>query len=198
MYPHASPTRSVQSGGPATSPGGLGTVAISTLTASSTAPPASPGAGVVSKGSDSLDLVRGRSRIAGEGPGAGAGLVEGGRLSPAANGQVLFEPSGARSEQANGTAGHAGIGERRISVGSSETGAGVRSDVIGHTHQPRLISTSRVEYCNECGGLLDAKGCCWVCCDRLCEVCGQLTGSAFIRQCYTCAFQTEAGEVARV
>jgi len=40
--------------------------------------------------------------------------------------------------------------------------------------------------CLECGGDVDASGCCWHCCNRLCLTCDRLTGSAFFAQCIPC------------
>jgi hypothetical protein len=37
--------------------------------------------------------------------------------------------------------------------------------------------------CPKCARPLDRKGRCWSCCDRLCEQCGSLTGSAFLALC---------------
>ena len=52
---------------------------------------------------------------------------------------------------------------------------------------------TRSSRCPTCRRPLDAKRACWHCCDRLCSVCGQLTGSAFIESCWSCWFQENGG-----
>jgi hypothetical protein len=50
--------------------------------------------------------------------------------------------------------------------------------------------------CPTCHRFLTAKLICWKCCERLCRVCGNLTGSAFIETCRPCAYREDAGRQA--
>jgi hypothetical protein len=45
--------------------------------------------------------------------------------------------------------------------------------------------------CPLCKRPMDTKRRCWRCCDRLCEECGLLTGSAFIGLCWLCQVARE-------
>jgi len=44
------------------------------------------------------------------------------------------------------------------------------------------------DQCPNCYRPLDPIGCCWRCCNRRCNDCGGMTGSAFILLCMTCEY----------
>jgi hypothetical protein len=46
-----------------------------------------------------------------------------------------------------------------------------------------------VSCCPTCARPFAAGPVCWGCCDRLCRLCGQQTGSAFIDICWPCWFR---------
>ena len=48
--------------------------------------------------------------------------------------------------------------------------------------------------CPTCQRPLTAKLICWACCDRLCRLCGQPTGSAFIETCWPCWFRAVSSQ----
>jgi hypothetical protein len=47
--------------------------------------------------------------------------------------------------------------------------------------------------CPTCHRFLTAKLACWRCCERLCRLCGNPTGSAFIATCWPCSYREDAG-----
>ncbi len=51
--------------------------------------------------------------------------------------------------------------------------------------------------CPTCKGNLTDKLACWRCCDRLCRICGELTGSAFLETCWSCWFLSGTPEEER-
>jgi hypothetical protein len=50
--------------------------------------------------------------------------------------------------------------------------------------------------CPTCRRFLTAKLICWQCCERLCRLCGNPTGSAFIETCWPCSYWQDAGREA--
>jgi hypothetical protein len=50
--------------------------------------------------------------------------------------------------------------------------------------------------CPTCHRFLTAKLICWKCCERLCRVCGNPTGSAFIETCWPCSYWQDVGREA--
>src|SRR5262245_54468049 len=61
-------------------------------------------------------------------------------------------------------------------------------DIIEHKEELVNLLRQRLKQsaCPNCRRPLDAIRACWRCCDRLCEVCGRLTGSAFLSLCLSC------------
>ena len=56
--------------------------------------------------------------------------------------------------------------------------------------EPVTITSSLIP-CPLCKRPMDARKRCWVCCNRLCEACGRLTGTAFISVCRLCEVAAE-------
>jgi hypothetical protein len=63
-------------------------------------------------------------------------------------------------------------------VRNVETGPG--------TERQRMTGAAAPTPCQQCSRPMDAKRRCWRCCERLCEVCGRPTWTAFIALCRPC------------
>jgi len=54
-------------------------------------------------------------------------------------------------------------------------------------HKPELVKLlAGAMPCPKCNCPMDARRRCWRCCDRICEGCGRMTGTAFISLCLLC------------
>jgi hypothetical protein len=63
-------------------------------------------------------------------------------------------------------------------------------------HKPEILELLRpVTPCPACKRPMDSRKRCWRCCDRVCEGCGRLTGTAFISLCRLCEVARERGGV---
>src|SRR5262245_7701988 len=61
-------------------------------------------------------------------------------------------------------------------------------------HKPEILELLRpATACPTCKRPMDAKRRCWHCCDRVCEGCGRLTGTAFISLCRLCEVTRDRG-----